>query len=73
MKRIVSQLTGYKIVYILVHGTHAGAPQDVVTGWLTSGGSVWGRPVGLLVASDGSLLISDEREGVVYRLSAMGR
>jgi glucose/arabinose dehydrogenase len=68
-----SQLTGYKIVYIPVHGTQAGAPQDVVTGWLTGGGSVWGRPVGLVVAADGSLLISDDQAGVVYRLSAAGR
>jgi glucose/arabinose dehydrogenase len=69
-----SQLTGYKVVYIPVHGTHAGTPQDVVTGWLPAGGgSVWGRPVGLLVAPDGSLLISDDHAGVVYRLSAVGR
>ncbi len=69
-----SQLTGYKVVFIPVHGTQAGQPQDVVTGWLPSnGGSVWGRPVGLLVAADGSLLISDDQAGVVYRLSAVGR
>lgn len=71
-----SQATGYKVVYIPVHGTHAGAPQDVVTGWLpagsTSGSAAWGRPVGLLVAADGSLLISDDQEGVIYRLSALG-
>jgi glucose/arabinose dehydrogenase len=72
-----SQPTGYKVVYIPVNGTHVGAPQDVVTGWLpagaTSGGAAWGRPVGLLVAPDGSLLISDDQVGAVYRLSAVGR
>ncbi|HWE60251.1 MAG TPA: PQQ-dependent sugar dehydrogenase [Chloroflexota bacterium] len=71
-----SQATGYKVVYIPVQGTHAGTPQDVVTGWLpagaTSGGAAWGRPVGLLVAADGSLLISDDQAGVVYRLSLAG-
>lgn len=71
-----SQPTGYKVVYIPIDGTHAGTPQDVVTGWLpagaTSGGAAWGRPVGLLVAADGSLLISDDQQGVVYRLSAAG-
>lgn len=67
-----SQLTGYKVVYIPINGTHAGAPQDVVTGWL-SGGSAWGRPVGLVVAGDGSLLISDDQNGVVYRLSTVGK
>ncbi|HVA92801.1 MAG TPA: PQQ-dependent sugar dehydrogenase [Chloroflexota bacterium] len=72
-----SQATGYKVVFIPVNGTHAGAPQDVITGWLpagaTSSAAAWGRPVGVLVAADGSLLISDDRAGVVYRLSAAGR
>ena len=68
-----SQPTGYKVVYIPVHGTRAGTPQDVVTGWLPAdSGTSWGRPVGLLVAADGSLLISDDQEGVIYRLSAVG-
>lgn len=67
-----SQPTGYKVVYIPISGTHAGTPQDVVTGWLTGGGAAWGRPVGLLVAADGSLLISDDQAGVIYRLSRAG-
>lgn len=68
-----TQRTGYKVVYIPISGTRAGAPQDVVTGWLTGSGAVWGRPVGLLVAADGSLLISDDYQGVVYRLAPVGR
>jgi glucose/arabinose dehydrogenase len=72
-----SQATGYKVVYIPVSGTRAGVPQDVVTGWLpagaTSGGAAWGRPVGVLVAADSSLLISDDLAGVVYRLAPVGR
>ena len=71
-----SQATGYKVVFIPINGTHAGAPQDVVTGWLPAGATTaagaWGRPVGLVVAADGSLLISDDRNGVIYRLSALG-
>jgi glucose/arabinose dehydrogenase len=38
-----------------------------------AGATIWGRPVGLLVAADGSLLISDDYAGVVYRLAAGGR
>ena len=71
-----SQATGYKVVYIPISGTHAGTPQDLITGWLPAGstsvGTAWGRPTGLLVAADGSLLISDDYAGVVYRLSAAG-
>ncbi len=61
-----SQLTGYKVVYIPVSGASAGVPLDLVTGWITT---VWGRPVGVLVAADGSLLISDDVAGVVYRVA----
>jgi glucose/arabinose dehydrogenase len=71
-----SQATGYKVVFIPIKGTHAGAPQDVITGWLPTGATTasgaWGRPVGLVVAADGSLLISDDQNGVVYRLSTVG-
>ena len=71
-----SQATGYKVVYIPISGTHASTPQDLITGWLPAGatnvGAAWGRPTGLLVAADGSLLISDDYAGVVYRLSAAG-
>jgi len=68
-----SQLTGYKVVYIPIDGAKVGAPQDVVTGWLTVGSTFWGRPVGLLIAADGSLLISDDDAGVVYRVAPAGR
>jgi glucose/arabinose dehydrogenase len=69
--------TGYKLVYIPVHGTRAGPMQDVVIGWLPAGATngpdeAWGRPTGLLVAPDGSLLISDDKAGVVYRLAPAG-
>ncbi len=68
-----SVLTGYKVVSIPVNGISAGTPRDLITGWLPAsiggGGAVWGRPVGLLVAADGSLLISDDQAGVIYRLA----
>ncbi len=67
-----SQLTGYKAVYIPVNGAQAGPPQDLITGWLTAASTVWGRPVGVLAAADGSLLISDDLAGVVYRLASVG-
>jgi len=63
-----SQLTGYKVVSIPVSGSRAGAPRDLVTGWL-NGSAIWGRPVGVLAAADGSLLVSDDLAGVVYRVA----
>lgn len=70
-----TQPAGYKVVFIPIHGTRAGAPQDLVTGWLTSSTSYayWGRPVGVLAAPDGSLLISDDYTGAIYRLAPAGR
>jgi glucose/arabinose dehydrogenase len=57
-----------------VRGRRAGSAQDVVTGWLSvpTAYSAWGRPVGVLIAADGSLLLSDDKAGVVYRLAAAG-
>jgi glucose/arabinose dehydrogenase len=43
------------------------AMEDLVRGW-NANGDVWGRPAGLLLAPDGSLLISDDFGGRIYRL-----
>ena len=42
--------------------------QDFAIGWL-SGVSAWGRPVDLLVDNTGALLVSDDRAGVIYRIT----
>ena len=66
--------TGYKVVHIPVHRTRAGSPQHLITEWLTSVTSYafCGRPVGVLVATDGSLLVSDDG-GVISHLAPLGR
>lgn len=64
--------TGYKIVFVPFEGARpAGGYEDFVTGFLIdpSGPRTWGRPVGVLVHSDGSLLFTDETGGRVYRVS----
>ncbi|RMF49270.1 MAG: sorbosone dehydrogenase family protein [Anaerolineae bacterium] len=62
--------TGYKIVRIpFDENGPAGGAQDFVTGWLTATGEKRGRPVDVVVAPDGSLFISDDASGVVYRLT----
>jgi glucose/arabinose dehydrogenase len=65
--------TGYKIVRIPVKdGKPTGAYEDFMTGFVTAGGEVWGRPVGVVVAKDGSLLVSDDGSGSVWRISYSG-
>ncbi|MDZ5647040.1 PQQ-dependent sugar dehydrogenase [Nitrospirillum sp. BR 11828] len=65
--------TGYKIVYIpFTHGRPAGHYVNFATGfWLpgTNPAQVWGRPVGLAMAHDGSLLVADDVGGTVWRIS----
>lgn len=57
--------TGYKLVRVRLGTTPA--VSDFATGWLV-GSKAWGRPVDALVAADGSLLITDDFAGVVYRI-----
>lgn len=67
-----SRRTGYKVVSIpFRNGKPAGGYDDFVTGWMTDETSrtVWGRPVGLLVLADGSLLISEDENGTIWRVS----
>jgi len=69
--------TGYKVVRIhFANGRPENAYTNFVTGWWngsTSPARVWGRPVGLVVAKDGSLLIADDKGGSVWRVSYKSR
>jgi glucose/arabinose dehydrogenase len=61
--------TGYKVVRIRMDGAGPSAePEDFVTGWQI-GRRWWGRPVDVQVAPDGSLLISDDFGGRIFRVS----
>jgi glucose/arabinose dehydrogenase len=67
-----SRRTGYKIISIPFRNGHpTGGYDDFVAGWMTDETSrvVWGRPVGLLVLADGSLLISDDGAGKIWRVT----
>ncbi len=67
-----SRRTGYKIISIpFKNGRPTGGYDDFVAGWMTDETSrnVWGRPVGLLVLGDGSLLISDDGAGKIWRVT----
>jgi len=60
--------TGYKVVYIPMDGDQPGAVQDFATGWLREDGSHWGRPVDVLTGPEGSLFVSDDGGGRIYRI-----
>jgi glucose/arabinose dehydrogenase len=65
-----AQLTGYKVIRLRFdHGKPTGGYDDFVVGWQASGSRVWGRPVGVLVLRDGSLLIADDGGNRVWRVS----
>ncbi len=53
-------------------GRANGVYQDFLTGF-TTGGKAWGRPVGVAVASDGSLLVTDDGAKVIWRVSYVAR
>jgi glucose/arabinose dehydrogenase len=50
-------------------GKTRGAYEDFVTGFVTPDGKVWGRPVGVTVAKDGSLLVSEDGDKTIWRVS----
>lgn len=67
--------TGYKVVFVPFEGGRpAGHYEDFLTGFLTDpeAGTAIGRPVGLLVLPDGSLLVTEEVNGRIYRVSFTG-
>lgn len=68
-----SRRTGYKLVRVMLReGRATGVYEDFVTGFITPQGAVRGRPVGVAVAHDGALLLSDDASGTVWRIAYRG-
>ncbi|CAN5406412.1 hypothetical protein BH10CHL1_BH10CHL1_01000 [soil metagenome] len=64
------QPTGYKVVRIHFQNGKPVSFSDFLTGFLIEGGKAqFGRPAGLLVLKDGSMLLSDDTDGVIYRIT----
>jgi len=62
--------TGYEVVFVpLKDGKATGAYQDFLTGFVTEKGEVWGRPVGVAVATDGSLMVTDDGSNSIWHIS----
>ncbi|MGA8237794.1 MAG: PQQ-dependent sugar dehydrogenase, partial [Candidatus Sulfotelmatobacter sp.] len=66
---------GYEVIRVPLHQTgHAsGEYEDFLTGFVLPDGNVWGRPVGITVAPDGSLLVSDDGSDSIWRVSYTGK
>jgi glucose/arabinose dehydrogenase/cytochrome c2 len=65
--------TGYKIARIRTnHGVPTGEYDDFLTGFVVDDRSVWGRPVGVTVAHDGALLITEDGNGTMWRIAYVG-
>ena len=68
-----SKMVGYKVAFIpFANGKPAGPMEDIVTGFIAdeSKFEAYGRPVGVTVASDGSLLVADDSGNKVWRVTA---
>ena len=67
-----SRKIGYRVARVVVEGGRAVRHEVFAEGWL-QGESAWGRPVDLEVMPDGSLLVSDDSAGAIYRIAYRGR
>jgi glucose/arabinose dehydrogenase len=62
--------TGYEVIRVPMHdGKASGEYEDFLTGFVTSEGRVWGRPVGVAVGEDGSLFVSDDGSNTIWRVT----
>lgn len=68
-----SKKSGYDVVLVNVANNKVTGQQVFASGWLDDASQeVWGRPVDVLTMPDGSLLVSDDYAGVIYRISHSG-
>lgn len=64
--------SGYRVVCLTVDSTNAVTAQEIFAeGWM-DGGAAWGRPVDIEFMPDGSMLVSDDYAGVIYRIAYKG-
>jgi glucose/arabinose dehydrogenase len=65
-----STFAGYKVVFVpFKNGNPSGDPQDFLTGFIANENEVYGRPVGIAVLPDGSILVADDSANTIWRVS----
>ncbi len=65
--------TGFKVIRVRMKGdTPTGEYEDFMTGFVVDNDSVWGRPAGVAVTRDGALLVSDDANGTIFRVTHGG-
>jgi len=69
-----STFVGYKVVFVpFKDGKPAGKPEDFLTGFIANKDEVYGRPIGVTVLQDGSMLVTDDAANRIWRVTAGGR
>ena len=64
------RITGYKVVRVRMQdGRPTGEYEDFMTGFVLDNDRVWGRPAGVTVTRDGALLVSDDANGTIFRIT----
>lgn len=66
-----AEFSGYKVVFIPFQDGKPQPPKDFLTGFIANeaDSEVYGRPVGVTVATDGSLLVNDDDAGIIWKVS----
>jgi glucose/arabinose dehydrogenase len=66
-----SRKSGYRVSLVRLDGDRATSYEPFIEGWL-QGEEAWGRPVDVLTLPDGSMLVSDDEAGAIYRIAYEG-
>ncbi len=63
-------VSGYKVIFVpFAGGRPSGAPEDILTGFLSTAGEALGRPVGVAVDQSGALLVADDVGNTIWRVT----
>jgi glucose/arabinose dehydrogenase len=65
-------MSGYRITVVKLRDGRPSSYENFAEGWL-DGTKAWGRPVDVIMAPDGALLVSDDKAGAIYRIAYTGK